>query len=133
MKKILITLLVFNLCHSIYASGFIVKNGEKIDEVARQMKKSGYKETILQIATSEGNDLKVWHVGKGYLIAEYSIKTKLITSLTYTLIGKGSKAKRDEFDFQVLEFNAIKREMKITLNKSIHQTENRFADFSRYS
>ena len=75
----------------------IISVGKKIDEISKEMRKAGNRKTMLSMVANKGYDLKIWAVGKGYLIAVFKEKDKKITGLTFYFCSHHPKTLRCEF------------------------------------
>lgn len=90
--------------------------GQSIDEVTKIMTDLHYRETGLEMAPRQkGDELKMWTVGEGALILTYQTKTRKVTHISFYLSDERPKATRKSFDFEVVEFDAKTREMKIVI------------------
>ena len=63
----------------------IVAIGASINDAKKIMETSGFAEEKLVMAPTEGNELAVWTVAEGLLIASYSLTSDKITSLRFVL------------------------------------------------
>jgi hypothetical protein len=108
-----------------YAGEMIIKTGQNIDDVTKIMTSEGYKEAGLEMETLAKDHvaLKMWSVGEGSLIFEYSTNNKKIKNISYYFCDERPKLTRKTFEFTITEFDPNSKEMKIKLpNKSLEKT-----------
>lgn len=123
MKKraLLTTVMLAVMCAS-YADGgkhgSIVEAGMGLDNVSKQMLQKGYKTTELSmVAAEKTDDIRIWKVGGGYLIVNYSLHTRKINSISFLLVGKGPKSTRSTFSLKVRSFDTVTEELTIQLKE----------------
>ena len=109
-----LALLIWLVASAQAAEDIVIKPGQSIDDIKKQMTDYKYEETGLEmVANDKGFDLAFWKVGDGTLIFCYSIETKLVASITYWFCDERGKKDRKTFNLDVIEFYPKKAEMKI--------------------
>jgi len=113
MMKLRSILFLVMLCLPWSSWADTVKIGTDIDIAARTMGAAGYKATNVAMGPkSPVENLRMWSVDSGVLIAEYSNKTRKIVSLGFWLTDKSAK-----FQFVVIGFDAPNGEMTLQTRK----------------
>ena len=95
---------------------FEVKIGADIEQCSDAMQ--GYKETALQMGTSNGNRLKFWNVDEGVLIVTYSPQNNKILAASFYLTHGGPKNSRKTFSFAVKTFDTETGELTLQMKKA---------------
>ncbi len=97
-----------------YVSADILTSGIKIDVARVAMEKAGYKKSGLDWAVRDrSHSLDFWSVSGGTLVALYSKKSNEIISFSYNLSDERPKSLRKEFDFGVISFDTVTKQMTI--------------------
>lgn len=119
MKTLLIMALVFLTaltCGSLLADldQGTIRPGSNIDDVTKLMNDAGYIKAQLAMETSgKANSLRMWGVGDGVLICNFTSKDKTVTAISYFFCDERAKSMRMEIDLKVKEYNPRTREMQI--------------------
>ena len=96
-------------------SALVVKKDVGIKTIVKLMSDAEYEETMLQMAAANGNQLRMWNVDDGVLIATYNTKTSLVTGITFYFCSDGPKANRESWSFSVEQFDPKTKRMNIIL------------------
>jgi hypothetical protein len=112
MKKIIVIMMILVLNQ---VQAFELKAGSDIDEVYKSMK--NYKTTALQMAGVNGNILSFWEIGEGILIVSSSPKERIVVSISFRLIGNGTRSTRKNYSFKVKKFDTKSKELILDMKK----------------
>src|ERR1041385_7456411 len=116
-RLLLLGFIWFHFCEC--ATAEVLTNGFPMTVAITTMKKSGYKETGLDMMSRPGSgmELRFWGVGDGVPIVSYSKTSQKISRMTFWFADERPKSTRQTFEFDVASFDADTGVMMIRTKK----------------